>query len=67
MSRRGYARRPRTGTDANGWTAEDRAAARTYSTNRYGGGLVARRYREDLSEITNSTPVPKSPDPDKTK
>ena len=60
MSRRGYASRSRAGTDANGMTAEDRAAARTYRTQTYGGGLVSKHYRQDMNEITNAGPSPKA-------
>lgn len=65
MSRRGYARRPGgAGTDANGMTPEDRAAARTYRMNRFGGGLLSKRFQQDLSDITSGA---RKPDTDKNK
>jgi hypothetical protein len=65
---RGSVRQPDTkGADANGWTAEDRAAARTYRANRFGGGLLSERYRQDVAGITNAAPAMKPPDPDKNK
>jgi len=63
VSRQGYAPRPRAGTDANGMTAEDREAVRNHRTRVLGGGLISKRYRQDMSDITNSAPETKTPAP----
>lgn len=61
MSRRKYASRASTGTDATGMTAEDRAAARNYRTRMLAGGLVSKRYHQDMADITNGVSQPKKP------
>ena len=41
----------------------DRDAMRSYSTQRYGGGRMSKRYHQDMSDITNAAPASKAPAP----
>jgi hypothetical protein len=65
--RRGYAGRASAGTDASGMTAADREAVRAHRTRTLGGGLVSKRYHQDIASIDNGAPAPARPDPYKSK
>lgn len=54
-------------TDAERTARLDRDAMRSYSTQRYGGGRLSKRYHQDMSDITNAAPAPQAPGPDSEK